>query len=88
MNLSNSNQTNAALLQNMNLMTFEEVRASAHKCYHLRHPKPPVSQWLLQQRDSGHEFRLRSCGNIVIPRCADLALQILAVMCKEKFSAK
>lgn len=71
-------------LQGVSPMSFEQIQSAAHQCHHLRN-KPPVSKWLLQSRGQGHEFRLRACGNVVIPRCADLALHILAAMHQQKF---
>lgn len=66
-------------------LKLEEMEAAAHQCHFLRNP-PRLSRWLLQRRLFKDDFRLRACGNVVIPRMAELAVQILAAMYRESMT--
>jgi hypothetical protein len=40
----------------------------------------PLEKWLLQKPSPADGKRLHALGNIVIPQCADLAMQVIASM--------
>ena len=63
-------------------VSFKEIECQAHKCHFFQNP-PRLSRWLLQRRLFNDEFRLRACGNVVIPRMAELAMHLLSAMYRE-----
>ncbi|CAK9070482.1 unnamed protein product, partial [Durusdinium trenchii] len=67
----------ADVFQGFKTMTYQEMETEAHKC-HLFRCQPPVKTWLTNHWNESDASRLRACGNIVIPQCAQLALSILA----------
>ena len=58
-------------------MSTEEIQTQAHSCFYFR-GQPAISSWLTQKQDSDGPRRLAACGNIVIPKMAELAVSILA----------
>ena len=36
-----------------------------------------MHRWLIQEREEGHEERMKILGNVVVPACASLAAEIL-----------
>ena len=62
--------------QDLQLMTPHEIEKQAHMCYHFRE-RPPLSQWLQDSQNEEDKARLAAVGNLVIPRCASLAMHLL-----------
>eukprot|EP00435_Cladocopium_sp_Y103_P023636 s2702_g5.t1 len=61
----------------LELMTADEMRKASHKPWNAT-CKPDVADWLLVSQSQVDKERLKACGNIVIPQCAQLALQVIA----------
>lgn len=57
-------------------MTPTEIEQQAHMCFHFRN-RPPLESWLVHNQTKEDENRLKAVGNLVIPRCAALAMDIL-----------
>ena len=60
------------------LMKEADIHAQANYCFHFR-SQPPINQWLTRQQSQQDKARLTAIGNMVIPKCARLALHIFAV---------
>ena len=71
--------------QNLQIMTKEEIKRQANFCQHFSHRRPPLTSWLLNTKGAYDKLRLEAVGNIVIPRCAALAMQIMAAAHKQQF---
>ena len=57
-------------------MSQSDIHAQAHQCWHFRKP-PPLVEWLSQSHTKEDRERLCAIGNIVIPRCARLAMHVI-----------
>ncbi|CAK9116298.1 unnamed protein product [Durusdinium trenchii] len=71
------------LVQDFNLRPLASYITSWNECNEL-----PMHRWLSAGIvDDEHESRLKICGNLVVPKCADLALQVFQrvkeILCKE-----
>lgn len=63
--------------QGVKIMTDEEIEDQANKCL-LMASGPCPSTWLSKQQSQSDKIRLTAVGNVVIPKCAALAMHILA----------
>lgn len=57
-------------------MSAEEVHQQANHCHHFR-GQPAISTWLSSSRSKLDGERLHALGNMVLPRCATLAWNVL-----------
>lgn len=72
--------------QNVEIMTKDEIARQAHFCKHFSHRRPALSSWLLQKKGVYDTLRLNAVGNIVIPQCAALAVQVMAAAHQDQFA--
>lgn len=61
----------------VDLKSGDTLRAEARRVWNAS-GRPPVQRWLLQKQDEVGKERLLAAGNIVIPKQAELAIQVLA----------
>ena len=64
-------------LQGFKLMTAAEIHKQANKCFNLCNT-PCVSQLMCHSRSKEDTARLCQVGNMVLPKCANLAMHVLA----------
>ena len=65
-----------ACWQGFKLKSAEQIHESANMCWNLRN-QPAITTWLSNSQLSSDKERLRCGGNMVIPKCAQLAMHIL-----------
>ena len=65
-----------ACWQGFKLKSAEQIHESANMCWNLRN-QPAITTWLSNSQLSSDKERLRCVGNMVIPKCAQLAMHIL-----------
>ena len=68
----------------MRFLTNEEMIAEAHRCHHFC-KAPPMESWLNRSQEPLDSCRLKAIGNVVIPRVASLACQILGRFYTQSF---
>jgi hypothetical protein len=54
----------------------KEIHEEANKCWNLRN-QPPITTWLAQSLGKHDLHRLHAIGNMVLPKCACLAMHLL-----------
>ena len=59
------------------LMNLQEIHAQANQCWHFRN-QPRLCDWLQHSQSDEDEARLHAIGNLVLPRCAHLAMNVLS----------
>lgn len=57
-------------------MTSKDIEQQAHQRFHFRSP-PPLCDWLAHTQSASDQKRLHAVGNVVIPRCASLAMHVI-----------
>lgn len=70
--------------QGMRFLTNDEMIAEAHRCHHFR-KAPPLHTWLQHSQETMDSRRLKAIGNVVIPKVASLACQILGRFYTQSF---
>lgn len=61
---------------NWPLMEAAEIHAQCHMCWNFR-SQPHITTWLSPHQSSEDESRLHAVGNMVLPKCARLALHVM-----------
>lgn len=67
----------AAMFQaGIQIKSEKEIHEEANKCWNLRN-QPPITTWLAQSLGKHDLHRLHAIGNMVLPKCACLAMHLL-----------
>lgn len=57
-------------------MPASVIHENANQCHNLRN-RPPLASWLSNSQTKSDQARLHAIGNMVIPKCATLAMHLL-----------
>ena len=64
-------------LQEVKLLTQAQIHEEANRCHFFRN-RPEISTWLAHDRTESDQDRLCMIGNMVLPKCAMLAMHVMA----------